>query len=99
MEFRNTARVLHVSHSTVIDEVFLQLKALLEPLRITRFYTDDWGAYERNLEAQKHEAGKHNPQKIENERLNLRTRIKRLSENNLFFQNNYYAWCGDWAIH
>jgi hypothetical protein len=26
------------------DEVFLQLKALLEPFKITRFYTDGWGA-------------------------------------------------------
>jgi insertion element IS1 protein InsB len=59
------------------DEVFLQLKALLEPLGITRFYTDGWGAYERNLEAQKHAVGKQNTQKIENKHLNLRTRIKR----------------------
>ena len=28
------------------DEVFLELKALLEPFGITRFYTDYWGAYE-----------------------------------------------------
>jgi len=26
---------------------FLQLKALLEPFGITRFYTDGWGAYEK----------------------------------------------------
>jgi len=32
------------------DEVFLQLKALLEPFGISRFYTDGWGAYE-HLEA------------------------------------------------
>src|SRR5664280_3662932 len=31
------------------DEVFKQLKALLEPFNITRYYTDDWGAYERPL--------------------------------------------------
>jgi len=35
------------------DEVFLQLKALLEPFGITRFYTDDWGAYERSLGVKK----------------------------------------------
>jgi len=28
------------------DTVFLQLKALLEPFGITRFYTDGWGAYD-----------------------------------------------------
>ena len=27
------------------DEVFLQLKVLLEPFGITRFFTDHWGAY------------------------------------------------------
>lgn len=28
------------------DEVFLKLKALLEPFRITKYYPDGWGAYE-----------------------------------------------------
>ncbi|WP_242038653.1 IS1 family transposase, partial [Chroococcidiopsis sp [FACHB-1243]] len=68
------------------DEIFLQLKALLAPFGISRFYTDDWGAYERHLEAEKHEIGKHNTQKIENKHLNLQTRIKRLAkEFNLLF--------------
>ena len=31
------------------DTVFLQLKALLEPFGIRRFYTDGWGAYERHI--------------------------------------------------
>ncbi len=30
------------------DEVFLQLKQLLEPFGINCFYTDGWGAYERH---------------------------------------------------
>jgi len=30
------------------DEVFLQLKALLEPFGISHFYTDGWGADERH---------------------------------------------------
>jgi insertion element IS1 protein InsB len=29
------------------DQVFLQLKAFLEPFGITRYHTDDWGAYTR----------------------------------------------------
>jgi len=29
----------------------LQLKALLLAFGISRFYTDDWGAYERHLDA------------------------------------------------
>ena len=33
------------------DAVFLQLKALLEPFGLTRFYTDHWGAYTRHLDA------------------------------------------------
>jgi insertion element IS1 protein InsB len=32
------------------DEVFLRLKALLEPFRMTRFQTDYWGAYGRHLD-------------------------------------------------
>jgi insertion element IS1 protein InsB len=40
------------------DEVFKQLKALLQPYNIARYYTDDWGAYERYFDAGKHEVGK-----------------------------------------
>jgi len=32
------------------DEVFLKLKDLLEPLGVTHFYTDDWGACKRHLD-------------------------------------------------
>lgn len=42
------------------DGVFKKLKALLEPFGISRYYTDDWGAYERHLEADKHQVGKRN---------------------------------------
>lgn len=70
------------------DEVFLQLKALLEPLGITRFYTDGWGAYERHLEADKHEVGKRNTQKIESKHTNLRARIKRLARRTICFSKS-----------
>jgi insertion element IS1 protein InsB len=40
------------------DEMFLQLKALLEPFGITRFFTDHWGAYARHLAPETHVAGK-----------------------------------------
>jgi insertion element IS1 protein InsB len=60
------------------DAVFLQLKALLEPFGIRRFYTDGWGAYERHIDPAQHEVGKANTQKIESKHINLRTRIKRL---------------------
>ena len=67
------------------DEVFLKLKALLEPFGITRFYTDDWGAYERHLASEKHVVGKHHTQKIERKHLTLRTRIKRLVRKTICF--------------
>lgn len=51
------------------DEVFLQLKALLEPFGLTRFYTDYWGAYTRHLEPDMHSQGKRNTQKIERKAL------------------------------
>lgn len=67
------------------DKVFLELKALLQPFGITRFYTDDWGAYSRHLEADKHEIGKQYMQKIESKHINLRTRIKRLARRTICF--------------
>ena len=47
------------------DAVFLELKALLEPFGITRFFTDDWGAYERHLAPETHVIGKRHTQRIE----------------------------------
>jgi insertion element IS1 protein InsB len=67
------------------DEVFLQLKALLEPFGLTRFYTDHWGAYTRHLEPEVHSPGKRNTQKIERKHLTLRTRIKRLVRKTICF--------------
>ena len=61
------------------DEVFLKLKALLEPFGITRYYTDSWGAYARYIDAEEHQPGKRNTQQIERKHLTLRTRIKRLT--------------------
>jgi IS1 family transposase len=70
------------------DEVFLQLKALLEPFGLTRFYTDHWGAYERHLEPEMHSPGKRNTQKIERKHLTLRTRIKRLVRKTICFSKS-----------
>jgi insertion element IS1 protein InsB len=67
------------------DTVFLKLQALLEPFGITKFYTDGWGAYERHIDAQKHEVGKENTQKIESKHINLRTRMKRLVRRTMCF--------------
>ena len=70
------------------DEVFLQLKRLLEPFGIRQFYTDGWGAYERHLEPEKHKPGKRNTQRIERKHLNLRTRIKRLARKTICFSKS-----------
>lgn len=67
------------------DVVFKELKALLDPLGISRYYTDDWGAYERHLDANQHEVGKRNTQKIERKNLNLRTWVKRLARKTICF--------------
>ena len=40
------------------DQAFLELKALLAPFGIRRFYTDGWGAYKRHLAPEQHEVGK-----------------------------------------
>jgi IS1 family transposase len=67
------------------DTVFKELKALLAPLNICRYYTDDWGAYKRHLDAKQHEIGKKNTQKIERKNLNFRTWIKRLTRRTICF--------------
>lgn len=65
--------------------VFKELKTLLEPFNISRYYTDDWGAYERHLDAKEHSVGKRNTQKIERKNLNFRTWIKRLTRKTICF--------------
>ncbi len=67
------------------DEVFLELIELLQSFGISRFYTDNWGAYSRHLEKQKPIARKQNTQRIESKHINLRTRIKRLARKTICF--------------
>ena len=70
------------------DGVFEELKKLLDPFGIARYYTDDWGAYERHIEAEKHSVGKRNTQKIERKNLNFRTWIKRLARKTICFSKS-----------
>jgi insertion element IS1 protein InsB len=81
----HTGRMLAYVFGRRKDDVFLKLKALLEPFGITTFYTDGWGAYERHIDAEKHQVGKENTQKIESKHTNLRTRIKRLVRRTICF--------------
>jgi insertion element IS1 protein InsB len=71
-----------------MDEVFLKLKALLEPFGITKYYTGSWGAYTRHIEADQHQPGKRNTQQIERKHLTLRTRIKRLTRKTICFSKS-----------
>ena len=83
-----TGKVLAYVLGNHTDNVFLQLKALLEPFGISKFYTDGWGAYERKLDPNQHQVGKANTQKIERKHLTLRTRIKRLVRRTICFSKS-----------
>jgi insertion element IS1 protein InsB len=80
-----TGKVLAYVFGRRKDEVFLKLKELLEPFGITTYYTDGWGTYERHINAEQHQVGKENTQKIESKHINLRTRIKRLVRRTICF--------------
>ena len=70
------------------NEVFLKLKKLLESFNIGKYYTDNWGAYSKNLNKEKHEIGKKNTQTIERKNLTLRTRVKRLTRKTICFSKS-----------
>jgi len=72
------------------DDAFLELKKLLEPFSISHFYTDNWGAYDRNLPAEHHTIGKENTQQIERKNLDFRTRIKRLVRKTICFSKTTF---------
>jgi len=55
--------------------VLLQLQALLEPLRLTRFSTDHWGAETRHLKPDVHSPGTRHTQKMARTHLTIRTRM------------------------
>ena len=83
-----SGRVLADVFGRRTDEVFVQLKALLEPFGIKHYHTDYWGAYTRHLNADEHTPGKRNTQKIERRHLTLRTRIKRLTRKTICFSKS-----------
>jgi len=83
-----TGKVLAYVFGRRQDEVFLQLKALLEPFGIRCFLTDHWGAYARHLAPETHVPGKRHTQQIERKHLTLRTRIKRLARKTSCFSKS-----------
>ena len=66
---RVTGQVLAYTFGQRKDEVFLQLKKLLEPFGIKKYCTDGWGAYQRHLSVEEHEIGKRKTQTIERKHL------------------------------
>ena len=84
----HTGKVLAYVFGRRQDTVFLKLKALLAPFGISRYHTDDWGAYTRHLDAEEHFPDKRNTQQIERKHLTLRTRIKRLTRKTICFSKS-----------
>ena len=82
---RQSGQVLAYVFGRRKDQVFIQLKKLLEPFGIKRYCTDGWGAYGRHLPLESHEIGKRKTQKIERKYLKLRTRIKQLARKTICF--------------
>ena len=83
-----TGKVLAYVLGKRTDNIFLKLKALLEPFGISKFYTDNWGTYERKLDPNQHQVGKSNTQKIERKHRTLRNRIKRLARKTICFSKS-----------
>lgn len=83
-----TGTILAYTFGRRQDEGFLQLKALLEPFGIIRYFTAHWGAYQRHLDPEKHCPGKRNTQRIEPKHLTLRTRIKCLMRETICFSKS-----------
>ena len=83
-----TGRILAYVFGRREDQAFLQLKALLKPLGIRRFYTDGWGAYRRCLEPRRHMVGKRRTRQLERKHLTLRTRIKRVVRKTICFSKS-----------
>ncbi len=83
-----TGKVLAYVFGRRKDAVLRELKQLLEPFGISRFYTDHWGAYARQLKPERHFPGKRQTQRIERKHRTLRTRIKRLAWKTICFSKS-----------
>ena len=83
-----SGQVLAYVFGSRTDEVFLQLKKLLEPFGITKFYTDGLKTYERHLPVEKRQISKLKMQTIERKHLTLRIRIKRLARRSICFSKS-----------
>lgn len=83
-----TGRIVAYTFGRRADRALVKLKALLEPFRIRRFYTDGWGAYHRHLDPHRHVVGQQRTQQLERKHLTLRTRIKRFVRKTICFSKS-----------
>jgi len=78
----HTSEILAYTFGGRTHAVLQALKHLLEPLNITKYFTDGLLAYQRLLSHEKHEEGKRNTQKIERKFLTLTvSSLKEMCEN------------------
>lgn len=70
------------------DEDLEKLLNLMKDIPISRYYTDDWGAYKRLLPEEKHQIGKDQTWKIERKNLNFRIHLKRLSRRTICYSKD-----------
>ena len=65
--------------------VFLTRQGLLAPCGSTRFFTDEWGIYERPISPAQHVVGKQPTQNMASKPIHLRTRIQLLVRRSVGF--------------
>jgi len=86
---RFSGRILAYTLGRRTDETFRELTDSVAHLPIKYYYTDDWGAYHRELPIwQGHSTGKAQMQGIERQNLNFRTHIKRLQRKTICFSKD-----------
>lgn len=89
---RTTGQVLAYVFGHRKDEVFLQLKKLLEPFGIKRYCTDGWGTYQRYLSAAVHEIGKRKTQKNRTEAFKIKNNNQTVRPQGYFILNVDAIW-------
>lgn len=72
------------------DDVCGRLLKLLQPFKLTCYFSDDWGSYKRLIAAGKHHVGKYFTQRVERFFLTLRTHIKRLARKTICFSKSEF---------
>ena len=70
------------------DADFQKLLEYLSRIPIDRYYSDDWGAYTRNLPDCRHFVGKDDTWKIERKNLNFRIHLKRLNRKTICYSKS-----------